>query len=73
MKNENWVGLESHPTDDYVHWSEKNPMEKMKKLRANWDYLTTDEIDINSLKILLDAAYQAGRQSEVDLAAGEGI
>jgi hypothetical protein len=68
----NWAGLPIHPTDEYVHWSEKNVATKMQELRQHWDNVVSAGSE-ESLKVLLSAAHQAGRQEEWDANAGEGL
>ena len=60
----NWTKLPPHPTDTYVHWSDKNPVETMEKLRKAYDSLVG--VDKKALELLLDTAYEAGRSDEHD-------
>lgn len=57
----NWFGLDLHPTDEYVHWTEADPVTTAKKLRSHWDFLVKGgERSETALKFLLDAAYYDG-------------
>lgn len=66
----NWVGIETHYTDSYVHWSEKEPEKKMLELREYWDKVVKNGADIDALKKLLDAAYQSGSMDEYESHCG---
>jgi hypothetical protein len=71
MNIKNWAGLEPHATDDYVSWRSKEPVKEMKELRQCWQQALRG--DVASLKKVLDAAYQSGRESEWEAAAGESL
>ena len=72
FENKNWTRLSSHTTDDYVHWSEDDPIEKMKELRKLWDDIL-NTASASSFKKLLDEAYSAGRSDENDKHSGEDL
>ena len=66
----NWFGIESHPTDDYIHWSEK-PKERLKKaerLRKAYDAIIVAGLE-DELKDLLNEARDAGRDDEREMNA----
>lgn len=69
----NWIGLEAHPTDSYVHWSlkDKEAKQKMIKLRQCWNKIP--EECIPELKTLLEAAYETGVDNEAESHAGESL
>lgn len=61
----NWVGLVPHPTDEFVHWHEQKPVDKMNQLRQAYDKIT--ELGLESeLKLLLQSAYNCGQADESD-------
>ena len=61
----NYLGLQCHPTDEYVHWKDDDGLATMKTLRAAYDKLI--ELGCaDELKILLDAAYHQGKMDESD-------
>lgn len=66
----NWAGLSIHPTDEYVHWSDRDRVAKMHKLRAAWDTIINDGHK-DALMILMQAAvdYEANNQAERDAGA----
>jgi hypothetical protein len=60
----NWFGLESHPSDDLIHWSQvsdkkefKEFKEEVRQLRAAWDLLVTTPARKKALELLMDAKY----------------
>jgi len=61
----NWAGIQAHPTDDYVHWTAKKPKEIMSKLRGPYDSIVKAGFK-KDLDILLDAAYNTGRENLKD-------
>ena len=63
----NSEGLEYHPTDRFVHWSEKNRKVKMIKLRTAYDNIKLVKASlIKDLEFLMEAAYQSGIEDEAD-------
>lgn len=68
----NWVGLNIHPTDEYVHWSEKNPKETMQKLRNAYDAIA-ELGQTDNLRMLLEAADHCARCDAAEEAAGESL
>lgn len=75
MKNiiKNAWGFESHPTDSLIHWSEKNPIEAAKKLRAAYNKLVKDEASKRALEYLMQESYLKGKYDEVENNAGENF
>ncbi len=69
---ENWLGIESHPTDEYIHWAERKPQDKMKELRTAYDKIKDAGL-LKELEILTDASYDNARNEAADDAAGEDI
>jgi hypothetical protein len=61
----NWFNIESHPTDEYIHWAEANPIKLASRLRPCYDLIQTAGLG-GELKNLLDAAYEAGSNDEHD-------
>jgi hypothetical protein len=61
----NWWGRESHPTDEYIHWSEHARDELADKLRPAYDKIKAAGLE-KELKALLSAAYTSGSDSEHD-------
>jgi hypothetical protein len=59
-------GLPFHPTDTYVNWQEKDPVQKMKKLRAIYDHILLAGIPVKELEELLSDVYDSGRADEAD-------
>ena len=61
----NWFGQEPHPTDRYIHWSNKDMRKQAEKLRAAYDKIIAvglkDELDI-----LTEGAYEEGRTDEFE-------
>ena len=70
----NWFGATSHPTDQYITWRDKDASSKAVELRNAYDLLVKDSMEnVNALNILLEAAYDSGREQEAELNAGEDI
>lgn len=77
----NWAGLECHPTDDYVHWTSKDPQGEMIKLRESYNLILTatgystwsEDYIKNELDTLLNAAYRKGSNDEAENTAGESL
>jgi len=64
-------GLPYHATDTYIHWTERDPVTKMKELREAYDALTKgDKSLIEHLETLLQAAYNSGGDDERDNESG---
>jgi hypothetical protein len=61
----NWAGIDSHPTDEYVHWSKTNPIVTMQDLRRCWDALEQAGL-LHHVKFLIDAAVEAAKQDAED-------
>ena len=61
----NYEGLECHPTDEYVHWTERDRKGLMLKLRPAYDKIVSMDLK-KELTILLEAAYDSGRSDEAD-------
>ena len=62
---ENWFGLECHPTDSFVHWSEsiKNRMHNAIKLRSAYDRLVgEDKQRIKDFELLVEAAQSIAKK-----------
>jgi hypothetical protein len=61
----NWLDLPIHPTDEYVHWNDTRPKDKMIILRVAYDKLV--ELGCKEeVTILLEAAYAMGGMDEHD-------
>ena len=60
----NWFNETPHPTDSYIHWTEKNPTKKAAQLRKAWDKLAYH--DEEALVFLLREAYHMGELDEND-------
>jgi hypothetical protein len=61
----NWADLPPHPTDEFVHWHDDRPKDKMVTLRVAYDKLI--ELGCKEeVEILLKAAYQMGGMDELD-------
>lgn len=67
----NWFNEQPHPTDEYIHWSDKNPKETSIKLRAAWDKLAF--YDEQALVILMRAAYHMAQCEAAEDAAEEDL
>lgn len=65
---ENWFGLEIHPTDEYIHWKDRNKTKTALKLRAAYDKIIAAGLK-EELDILTLAAYDTGRDDENELHA----
>ena len=61
----NWFGMESHATDYLIHWTCKNPEVTAKELRLAYDSIVDAGLE-DDLQLLLDAAYDSGRDDEND-------
>lgn len=63
----NWFGEESHPTDSYIHWNNKQKEVKIKSktLRKAYDKIISVGLK-KELELLLVAAYNSGRLDEFD-------
>lgn len=57
----NWFGLESHPTDRFIHWSTKDEdiIKISEKLRIAYDKIVNGGLE-KELKIIIDYAWQQG-------------
>jgi len=55
----NAYGVVSHPTDEYIHWSKKDPVAEMTKLRAAYDKIEAAGL-LKELNVLTSAAWEAG-------------
>jgi len=65
----NRFGMTYHFTDRFIHWSEKNPVEKSIKLRMMYDRLAADNVCEKYLNELLDLANEVGyNEAEEDAA-----
>lgn len=63
----NAYGLPFHNTDTYIHWTEKEPVIKMKKLREAYEALTKgDKSLVKHLETLMQAAYDSGSDDQRD-------
>lgn len=62
----NWAGLDVHPTDEFVHWADGKPAEKMKKLRVIYERLAISNEAENDLNKLLEYAFEAGFDTAMD-------
>lgn len=62
----NAYGLPYHPTDTYVHWQDKDPVGKMKAMRALYDRVVESGVTPTQLEELLQFAYDAGRDDQAD-------
>ena len=60
----NAYGLPFHPTDTYVHWTEKDPIAKMKELRVAYEAL--GDVNKKALEVLLSAAWNSGYDNAED-------
>lgn len=60
----NWLGIEPHVTDRFVHWKNRNGLETMQRLRKAYDLLS--QVDKEGLEYLLEAAYDHGRSEEFE-------
>ena len=68
----NWIGLPPHPTDEYVHWKDRNQVKRAQELRELWDDVTSTGSE-ESLKRLLKVAFDAGVLSECESQAGASL
>lgn len=69
---QNWFGLDPHPTDDMVHWSEKDPQKIAIPLREAYDSIVLAGLK-ESLELLLEAKREATQMDAADDAAGIDI
>lgn len=65
---ENWFGMDCHPTDSYIHWSNQDPKGTAKSLREAYNRFNPEQLD--ALKLLLSAAYRTGGDDENEQHAG---
>ena len=67
----NWFGLESHPTDTYIHWTEpqKERLKKAERLRKAYDAIIAAGLE-DELTDLLAEARTAGQDDEREANAG---
>jgi len=70
----NLFGIESHPTDTFIHWSlnEKDSLALAKELRGAYDKIVAAGLK-EDLDILTEAAYNNGTDDEADNNAGESL
>lgn len=63
----NWFGIESHPTDQFIHWKTRGKeLEKeTAKLRDAYDKIIALGLQ-NELDILTKAAYDMGGNDEYE-------
>lgn len=70
--DKNWFGLDPHPTDTLIHWSEKDPEAQAIVLREYYDILASD-----GRQTILDKLLWAARTSaildEAEASAGAGL
>lgn len=66
-KTKNWLGLDAHPTDNYVHWTERDPEKLMLELRERYDKIVSAGLE-KELKFLLDSAWNSA-----NLDANDGL
>jgi hypothetical protein len=60
MSFKNWFGIETHPTDEYITWQDKTPLESAKVLREAYDLITLNPDCKKALDLLLKVSYHAG-------------
>lgn len=57
----NWFGIVGHPTDDFIHWKDRDPRATAERMRSAYDALATDVESTKRLEFLIQCAYDAGR------------
>lgn len=67
----NWFGEQSHPVDDFIHWSDRAPIPEQKRLKAAYDKIADAGLK-PELDILLEAAKWSGKREESD-STSEGL
>lgn len=67
MSQKNTFGLEIHPTDDLIHWREKDKIALAEKLRTAYQALTElGPAYAEHLKTLMDASRKSGYEDGYD-------
>ena len=66
----NYFGMEIHPTDVYIYWTEKKKEKEAKRLREAYDKITASGLE-KELKVLLTVAYESGGIDESEAHAEE--
>lgn len=61
----NWFGLESHKTDSFIHWTEKNPIKVSKELREVYDKIVEKGLE-KELTFLLRSVYEVAELDTED-------
>ena len=76
--NVNSWGMESHPSDAIVHWSEIRPHDKnfrvyITNLRAAWNLIHSGSVILKAHQLILDQtlSYEQSLQGEIE--AGEDL
>jgi len=69
--NSNWFGLESHPTDKLLHWSNYDIKAKAEKLRALYDSIPAEYH--TAVEALIEASADQARSEEAEARAGDAI
>lgn len=65
IEMKNWFNLEDHPTDEYIHWSEKNVKDVAINLRMYYNNIANAGFK-GELDFLMKQAYYTGRLDESD-------
>ena len=68
----NWFGLSIHPTDEYIHWKDRDFIKHAAELRAAYDAIVAAGLE-EQLKVLLRASYNMGSQDEAESNAGASL
>lgn len=69
---QNWFGLEPHPTDDMIHWTERDPRRVAGQLREAYERIVAAGL-LAECMLLIEAAQEYIQAEEAEMAAGESI
>jgi hypothetical protein len=71
----NWFGMEPHPSDSIVHWSERTTSkefkQRIKKIRIAWDILHSTKELREASELIQEQTDNFVRSCEGELGAGE--
>jgi hypothetical protein len=77
MAEKNWWGMERHPSDGLVHWSEPDNTKafekRIRQLRSDWDLIHSTPELAAAFKRLAEATRDKAASDQADADAGEDL
>ncbi len=61
----NWFGIKSHTTDEFIHWTDKKPIDKAIVMREAYNRIVEAGFK-NDLSYLLEIAIESGYDNCLD-------